>query len=187
MPDILHPVSHHEQDSLVLPQALAARPIDPRRGVPTPVMNMRVNSDTNVEEPDFTTINGDAVYRCGTDRLCGICGTQLGYWIAFVGGEQSAANRNYSDPAFHPECATAAMQLCPYIAVQRHRRAPEHRLGDHTVTPAGLDESKPETFVIGITRDYKMTSRGGYVVFKPAPFKELRRYSYVEGRIVEQP
>lgn len=168
-----------------LPPGLDQRPVDPRRHLPVPVMNMRpadpTNYDGDLDTADFTAIWAPTVVECGHKRLCGICGNPLGYWIAFLGGPKSATNRTYSDPPFHPACAEASLSLCPHIAVPHHQRAPDHRLAEGTSTPAQFDGSRTEEWVIGITRDYKMDVRRGAIVFTPAPFKQTRRFTY-EGR-----
>lgn len=172
-----------------LPAGLAARPVDAKRGLPIPVMNMRPADPTDVDgecdTADFTAIWAPTVLRCGRMRLCGICGNELGYRFAFVGGPKSAASRSYNDPAFCLPCADAAMTLCPHIAVGHHKRAPEHRMAAETTVPAGFDESRTSEWVMGITRDYKMTPTRGGIIFKAAPFTQTRRFAYVDGVLTE--
>ena len=50
------------------------------------------------------------------DRLCGVCGRGLDYWIAFIGGPACQKNRLFKDPAMHPQCAEYAARICPFIA-----------------------------------------------------------------------
>lgn len=167
-----------------MPEPLARRARDQRRGVPIPVMNMPPGS-TDPAEADFTGIHAQSVYDCGTERRCGICGDPLGYWIAFLGGPVAAQSRAYVDPPFHPECAETALRLCPHIAVPHHKRAPEHRLAETSHTPTGFVEEKAAEWVMGITRDYRIEPYGRGHVFRPAPFRTIRRFAYVDGTLTE--
>lgn len=172
-----------------LPAGLAARPVDPKRGLPIPLMNMRpadpYDIDGECDTADFTAIWAPTVIRCGRMRLCGICGNDLGYRFAFIGGPKSAAARSYNDPAFCLDCADAAMTLCPHIAIGHHQRAPEHRMAAETTTPAGFDADRTDEWVMGITRDYKMTPTRGGIIFKAAPFVSTRRFAYVNRTLTE--
>lgn len=116
--------------------------------------------------------------ECGQRRLCSPCGTALGYRIGFLGGPASARNRLYTDPPGHPDCLRAAVTLCPHIAIGRARRATTRRLDPDTVTPPGFDDAKPTEWILGISRDYRMLWRRGILVFRPAPFTALERWTY---------
>lgn len=172
-----------------LPPGLAARPFDERRGIPAPWMNMRPEDPTDIEGeptvPDYTAIWAPTVLKCAELRLCGICGGDLGYRFAFIGGPKSAANRSYSDPPFCLPCAEAAMTLCPHIAIGHHQRAPEHRLAGEVAVPTGFDASRTEEWVMGITRNYKLQWNRGVPVFKAAPFTQVRRFTYQDRVLVE--
>ena len=170
-----------------LPPGLAKRPVDPKRGLPIPVMNMPPG-DSDPAHADFTGIHAQSVYDSATHRRCGICGEPLGYWFAFIGGPKSFENRAYVDPPFCEPCAEASLRLCPHMAIPRHQRAPEHRLAEDTYTPDGFDEAKPEAIIIGITRgfDLKPDGSGGFY-FKAAPFKRSRIFRYVDDVLTEVP
>lgn len=172
-----------------LPPGLAARPFDERRGIPVPWMNMRAEDPLDVDGeptvPDYTAIWAPTVVKCAEQRLCGICGGDLGYRFAFIGGPKSAANRLYSDPPFCLPCAEAAMTLCPHIAIEHHQRAPEHRMADGASQPSGFDPSRTEEWVMGITRDFKLQFNRGVPVFKAAPFTQVRRFGYRDRVLVE--
>lgn len=171
-----------------IPAGLAARPIDARRGVPIPYVAVHDDDNAIGQRVDFSAINAERVVECGAQRRCGLCGNGLGYWIAFLGGPKAAAHRRYVDPPMHEDCARAAIQLCPHIAVRRHARAPEHRLHPHTHTPADFDASKPDEWVLGITRTFELTVTPGGIEFHPAPFKRIHRFAYTsDNTICEQP
>jgi hypothetical protein len=171
-----------------MPAGLAARPHDRRRGIPIPFVN-----ETRDGGVDFAAIQADQVLRCARERLCGTCGQPLGWWVAFLGGPESAAQRAYLDPAMHPDCAESALTLCPHIARQQHRRAPDHRLASEVITPDSMTETKPQRWVMGITRDYEARivapprTRQAHVLFLPKPFKRTRTWGYTpDGRLTEE-
>lgn len=161
------------------------RPIDSRRGLPIPFVN-----ETATGEADFASIQADKVLACARRRLCGSCGTDLGYWIAFLGGPRSAEARLYADPPMHPDCAEHSLQLCPHMQRQNHRRAPEHRLSEGVITPVGMHEGKPEAWIMGICRDFtwQLIREGdaANILFQAKPFKRTRRWEYnAAGRLTE--
>src|SRR5215472_13925800 len=96
-----------------VPSRMAHLPLDPR-GYPIPA---NVYRDAQ-GRPHFT-INDD---RKRLEQLrrdaCPICDQSLyiGRW--FVGGPLSAFHPNgaYIDLPMHHECATYALQVCPYLA-----------------------------------------------------------------------
>jgi hypothetical protein len=164
-----------------LPAALRERPFDVRRKIPVPYFN------TDPEgRVDFTGIDYGKAVECGVNRLCGLCGKPLTYWIAFVGGPLSLANRTYSDPPFHQECAKAAMALCPFLRVQSHRRTPEEKFGDDSWHAPEADMNKPVEWIIGVTRDYRMMPHAGGILFLPKPIHHLTRYRYNDNGILEE-
>ncbi|WP_099020845.1 hypothetical protein [Mycolicibacterium palauense] len=169
-----------------LPAALAARPHDRRRGLPIPFVN-----ETPDGEVDFAAIQASQVLRCARERLCGSCGQPLAWWVAFLGGPESATQRAYLDPGMHPDCAEAALTLCPHIARRHHRRAPEHRLAAGVITPDTMTETKPQRWVMGICRDYEARivaprSAQAHVLFLPRPFHRTRTWSYTAaGHLTE--
>jgi hypothetical protein len=156
-----------------IPLKMQNLPLDHRRKVPIPRMNLTPDG------VDFTTINNETVIECGRDRLCGICGNALSYWIAFVGGPISASTGAYTDPPFHVECAEAAFRFCPHIARKVHRRTPDDRMPEGSWKSVGAVEEKPERWIIGITRDYKMIPWGRGVLFK-CNVRHRRIYEYDE-------
>jgi len=171
-----------------VPAALAARPHDRRRGIPIPFVN-----ETPDGSVDFAAIQSHQVLRCARERICGSCGQPLGWWLAFLGGPESAAQRAYLDPPMHPDCVEAALIICPHIARREHRRAPDHRLAADVITPDLMTETKPQRWVMGIGRDYEARiiaprTPQAHVLFLPKPFKRTRSWSYTpDGRLTEDP
>lgn len=129
-----------------------------RRGYPVPVIVMR---DTD-GRPHFTINDELERQRVIQQRLCSICGKPLHKVVALVGGPGSALHPQgaFLDPPTHRECATYAVQVCPYLAAPNYARRiddatldpaklPAHYTGtvDHTVLP-----DRPDVFVLLIAR-----------------------------------
>jgi hypothetical protein len=168
-----------------LPPSLAARPRDLHRGLPIPFVSQHERGGRSVV--DFVGVNVERALRCADEQLCGLCGWPLGYWIAFLGGPKSAALLQYTDPPMHEDCAFAALKLCPHIAIQRHHRAPEHRVADDTWTPLGWTERKPDRWMLCSTRRFEHRLHYGSVLFLPAPFKRVGTFRYDEnGALIEE-
>ncbi|WP_030237823.1 hypothetical protein [Streptomyces sp. NRRL S-350] len=168
-----------------LPERMPELPVDPRRRLPIPAVSQ--HGDFH----DFTAINAEQGVRLAQQRRCSICGGDLGYWVAFLGGEQSFQRRGYADPPMHPACAEASLTLCPHIRLQRARRASDSHVMAGATTGEGWVEAKPQRWVLGITRSYdvRMTAaRGGgrVPVFRPAPFRSHRVFGYGQNGLITE-
>jgi hypothetical protein len=121
-----------------------------RRGYPIP-WNLYRDPDGRAHfQINDHVLNAKAL----AEDLCPICGTKLfrGRW--FVGGPLSAFHPDgaYFDAPMHHECATYALQVCPWLAAPRYMSriddktlAPDDPVGvliDHTQIP-----TRPEIFV----------------------------------------
>lgn len=137
-----------------IPSALGARPYDARRGLPIPPVNIHPDPTGDGSHVDFTTINTTTSTRLAVERCCSLCGEPMGYLVAFLGGPRAAELMRYADPPGHPECMTAALSLCPHLALARHRRARADRPGAGIIPP-GSHGDKPDRYLLGITRDYR--------------------------------
>jgi hypothetical protein len=167
-----------------LPDGLVRRPRD-RRGLPIPFVQA-LNDDGT---PDFTAVDATLAWKAGEERRCGLCGESIGYWVAFIGGPKSVQHRAFLDPPMHPECAHAAVRLCPHMARRNSSRASKTT----AAVPAGFVEDKPDEWCVYETREYRcelITSRGqisGYA-FKAAPAVRLFRWVYsAEGKLIPAP
>lgn len=157
-----------------LPPRLAHRPFDEKRKVPVPYFNVMPDGTVN-----FTGINAQTVLKCAEERLCGICGEPLDYWIAFIGGPISLANRAYTDPPMHRECAEAAVKYCPHINRRVHRRTPDEKFDpdDTWYSTLGVMD-KPAEWVIAITRSYDIVPHQGFIYFKAGTIKTALHFTY---------
>jgi hypothetical protein len=154
---------------------LAERPYDERRKIPVPYFNEMDDGTVN-----YTGINASTVLKCGKENLCGICSQPLDYWIAFIGGPISLANRTYADPPLHEECALAAIKYCPHINRKVHRPTPDEKY-DAATTWMAPQGDKPDEWIISITRSFQMVPFSGFVVFKTGTIARTLRFAYDES------
>jgi hypothetical protein len=158
---------------------LAARPVDPRRGLPIPYVNEHDDGSVN-----FAVINGGRVLDCARRHLCGLCGQPHDYWLAFIGGPGGFHQRVFTDPPGHVDCMCAALDRCAYLAVERHRR---RGLTETTAAPGFTDMEKAQPVILAVTRAYTTGLVGAppALLFLPAPWKSATRFDYIDGRLTE--
>ena len=170
------------------PTAVAHLPVCPRRGLPIPFSAAR-DGDVGV----FAITDSLTIERCHAERLCGVCGKPLGYWICFLGGSRSAEqNGAYTDPPMHPACAEAAIELCPYIAREKvPRRTDSINLGRAMAIPHGETPGKSGDWMLVTCRQYKSwlelaQNHAPVRVYQPAGGKRFyRRFVYAGGKLTE--
>jgi hypothetical protein len=139
-----------------LPASVAARPVCPVRKLPIPFTAVIKPDGTG----DFSVIDPAKVQLCLDARLCGVCGSFIPYWIAFLGGPYSASDKGaYTDPGMHEECAEWAIRLCPYILRPRVPRRGGEQEPVNAVTMYG--DKEQDGWVMQIARGYKV--RPGYL------------------------
>jgi len=87
------------------------RPIDPAWRVPIPLV---------AEQPDgtvkFGVINEERAGALAAARRCAVCGDRMGERVAFIAGEDQAADGLFGQPPMCEACARAALVLCPFLA-----------------------------------------------------------------------
>jgi len=75
---------------------------------------------------DFKALDSAHVDECATRTRCGICGARIRRGpIAFIG--PADGRTCFADPWMHPECATLALEQCPFLAGRRNWREEEAR------------------------------------------------------------
>lgn len=166
-------------DETEMPDTVRNLPRD-RRGYPIPYIAVQ---NTAEGDPDFRTIDEEHWNDCVIDRLCEVCGTKLGYWIVFIGGEHSCTNRRFMDPAMHRECAEYARRVCPYLATPQYaysRKAPP----EGYIPLPFISAERPLRMFMYVTRTYDVVAeeltrtnplypRKEVYLIRPAPAKEL--------------
>lgn len=169
--------------SVPIPDRMRDLPRD-RRGYPIPV-NVLVDKEG---QPHFTINDHIVRRRLLKEQLCGICGKKLlrGRWS--VGGPASAlvADGVYFDPPLHYECASYALQVCPYLAMPSYskridtRTLDPRKLNGHLaafIDPTQLD-NRPPVFVavMHVGETYSYDERGEVKYIKPK--RPHRRYEF---------
>jgi hypothetical protein len=167
------------QDDTAIPGRLAARPVDPRRGIPVPYVNEDDDGSVN-----FAVINGGRVLECVRHRLCGLCGQPHEHQIAFVGGPGGFRMRVYTDPPGHVDCMRTAIALCPYLAIERHRR---RGLSEATAAEGFTEMEKAQPVILAVTWAYDVGLIGERpaLMFLPAAWQSATRFDYTGGRLAE--
>jgi len=97
---------------MTIPERVARRPR--YKGYPIPFTTLVVN-----DIPDFKGTDLDKWRDCITNRLCGICGERLDYWVWWLGGPACFEHGHFFDFAMHEDCARYSATICPYIAYTR--------------------------------------------------------------------
>lgn len=166
------------------PAAVAGLPVCPKRQLPIPYSTARWPDGTG----RFAVNDVARKLRCGRERLCGICGTALGWWVVFLAEDHGPMlQTTFTDAPVHEECAEASLQLCPYIAKPRVPR----RLDPEAAHPEGWTPDKDKAgWLMWVTRTYRMVPQpaaGGGTVwgFRPAPAVRIRRFAYQDGTLRE--
>jgi hypothetical protein len=125
--------------------------------------------------------------RCAEERLCGVCGQPLDYWLAFVGGPMCVDLRAYGDPPMHRECAEYSLKVCPFLATDLQYSDPkvmEQAFG--TTEDEYASPYKPKYAALYLTRKFTFTYLSAdrtMITFTPAAAKRVT-YWY-RGRPVE--
>ncbi len=173
------------------PPQIAALPVDERTGFPILF---------SVQPPEghplnFRAVNPANMVRCGKERLCGVCGQRLAYWMYFLGGDQDRTDRLFGEPPMHRECLEYSLHVCPFLS---HSYEPLHKpVSDEHGAFMGKDpnrhNSRAERMVIYQTRAFKMdvfsrrVPQGTQVTvtYKAAPFTAIE-YRTADGKPLEQ-
>jgi len=169
--------------SVPMPPRLAARPRD-RRGYPIPYSVLITPNG----EPDFRVTDLTRLQKITAHYQCGLCGHQMGRYLAFIGGPLSHLNRMFTDPPMHAECALYALQVCPYLAMpnMHHARNPHTHDGVVMATVQEVSTDRPAAFCLATTRHFVLRAlTSGTPVFHADPWVQTRWFR--DGEEIAQP
>lgn len=153
------------------PARIARLPID-ERGFPVPWF---VAWDGG--KPDFRVIRPGGVGHCVKHKTCWLCGEPLGRFMTFVVGPMCGVNRVSSEPPSHRDCATYAVQACPFLtrplAVRDERDMPAD-----AKEPAGvMIKRNPGVALLWVTREYRIFKVENGALFRMGEPTEVEFWS----------
>lgn len=152
-----------------MPPAIARLEKD-RRGYPIPYTVMYVNGT-----PDFAMVDPEKWVRLTRIKGCGICGKPLLGRMYFVGGPSCVLNMVFFDHPMHLECATYALQVCPFLCMPNaHYRKDNARRDAEVTVLKSVSTKKPEIFMLGETRGYSLIRNGDEVLLKAKPWEKVK-------------
>ena len=99
-----------------LPANMQELPVS-EKGFPVPFFAAKVDGVW-----DFRVVHPETTVKCMRQKLCWVCGQQLGRIKAFVAGPMCVVTRTSAEPPCHPSCARYAAIACPFLASPRMRR-----------------------------------------------------------------
>ena len=133
-----------------LPERMKSLPID-SRGFPVPWFVEWIDG-----EPKFQIADSRKMVRAVKQKLCWLCGKQMGVYSAFVIGPMCGINRVSSEPPSHRECAEFAVRACPFLTRPAAKRSDRGLQGIETKRPAGeMIERNPGVTLLWITKEWK--------------------------------
>ena len=148
-----------------MPRRVARLPRE-KRGYPVPFVTML---DPYTNEPDFRVLDIRRQMQCINEKRCGICGQQLGKYIAFIGGTRSRDGHVFFDPGMHRDCAEYAAKVCPFISRENaaYRDLTEEDQAKYTqiIVNQEAERPNPDMFIV-VTTEFKAqsTSQQGFVI-----------------------
>jgi hypothetical protein len=144
-------------DLEVLPLRMRSLAIDDR-GYPVPWFVAWVDG-----KPEFRMADQDKLAMAVRQRLCWVCGEQLGRTMTFVAGPMCGINRTSAEPPSHHECAQWSARNCPFLSNAKVRRREDAQINNETLVASapGLALTRnPGVCLLWPTRHYSRWSPG---------------------------
>lgn len=167
--------------TIPMPERVARLPRD-KRGFPIPAGNIILRNGT----PDFATLDQTKWMQLLVLRGCGICGEKMEEAVWFVGGPLCETNRLFFDHPMHEECATYALQICPYLAIpnfQHRKKLLDESSGFKSQAVAAASVGKPGRFMLGKTSWYGAVRYQGETLLHAGPWESITWWA--EGKIMK--
>lgn len=132
-------------------------------------------------EPEFRAADGKKFRQAIREKLCWVCGGQLGRYMTFVLGPMCGATRTTAEPPCHRECAQYSARNCPFLSKPQMVRR-ENDMPAETVPAAGMPiKRNPGVTLLWTTRKYELFGDGsGGVLIKVGDPESMEWYC--EGR-----
>lgn len=104
--------------------------------------------------PSFQTVDAVRAIHCRRQRLCWICGKQIGTYKWFVFGPAGVVAQQSVEPPSHMDCAHYAVQVCPFMLnPNKHIRVNRPLRESEQVTP-DLSTHNPGVSVLWVTKTF---------------------------------
>ena len=105
---------------MIVPAFLSHLPIDPDWQLPIPYSVSVVNGVAQFKTPVLSHMK-----HIVDDKLCSVCGRQIGSLAWFIGNPEIALQNVglIIEPPMHRPCAEFAVKTCPALAQSKHRNA----------------------------------------------------------------
>jgi len=159
----------------MIPPRLRARPR--YQGLPVPFTAFVDREGV----PHFRQVSAVNHRRAMAERLCGLCGAPLEWWVVFHVGPACLKERLVFTAGAHEDCARYALTVCPFLGREDWQRRAEPTLVD-----PGLMPCKPQAVGLAFVRRYETVrnpSNGMLYAQIPSPH-HVEWWRYREGRLV---
>ena len=110
-------------------------------------------------KPEFRAMDGEKFIRAIREKLCWVCGEQLGVHVCFVAGPMCGINRTSSEPPSHLECAQWSARNCPFLSNPHMVRREDSDINNQRLreNAAGFALTRnPGVAMLWITRTYEI-------------------------------
>lgn len=138
------------KNDIAIPPLLRSRP--KFQGMVVPFTVAKVGGAWDFKAIDQTTADWCLKHRC-----CGMCGYLMTGPLAFIGGEESMKNRQFTDVPMHPLCARYALKVCPFLTGAKKEYATTLREGTEVIQ--GVEMLTSPRMGIGFTDRYTTNGR----------------------------
>jgi len=135
-------------------------------------------------KPEFRAMDPVKRALAIRDRLCWVCGEQIGRHLAFVVGPMCGINRTTSEPHCHLVCAEWAARNCPFLSRPHMTRREDETINAATYAANGIGMPivrNPGVTLVWVTRSYSLfrADRGHLINLGPPD----RVIWYCKGRL----
>lgn len=132
-----------------LTSRIRALPVD-HRGYPVPWFVKWIDG-----KPEFRVMDEVKLVRAIREKLCWVCGTQLGSYKAFVIGPMCAVNRISAEPPSHRDCAEFSVRACPFLTRPHMVRRKGGIVEEAAPAPGIMLERNPGVALLWVTKSFK--------------------------------
>lgn len=168
------PTQGHRENLPPMPAHIARLPLDDR-GYPVPFFVQWIDG-----KPDFRLMDGAKLVRAVKEKRCWICGGQLtGRYVTFCVGPMCIVNLISAEPPSHLDCATFAVQACPFLVLPKAQRREADLPATRTVAGHMISRNPGVTAAWTTTR-YTVLPVDNGLLFRMGPVEKVSWWA--EGR-----